>query len=215
MNKKPTSYWVVLSGIISFLCTTYFWLLSDKGSQPVADWAGAIGTVAAVVVSLWLQFRNENKIKQEKIEERKLEVVRILLDELQQIDTQISEMTNALMNDFDVLSTGPYLNHQTPDELFHMDDGPFKDAVERINANKRRLSNTYINNWQLNYLISEIMTDADQKAFSDLKQKIYKEVIFKINDTHSIDELTNIFIQSNIYDKVNEMRTFILDKYYK
>lgn len=54
MNNKPTSYWVVLSAFISFLCTTLFWLLSDKGAQPVAEWASAIGTVAAVVVSLYL-----------------------------------------------------------------------------------------------------------------------------------------------------------------
>lgn len=54
MNNKPTSYWVVLSAFISFLCTTFFWLLSDKGAQPVAEWASAIGTVAAVVVSLYL-----------------------------------------------------------------------------------------------------------------------------------------------------------------
>ncbi|NFA02251.1 hypothetical protein [Weissella cibaria] len=54
MNNKPTSYWVVLSAFISFLFTTYFWLLSDKGAQPVAEWASAIGTLAAVVVSLYL-----------------------------------------------------------------------------------------------------------------------------------------------------------------
>lgn len=216
MDKKQTNYWLVLATVISLLFTGYLWLMPGSLVKPVAEWAGAIGTVAAVAVSLWLQFRNEDRIKQEKMEERKLEVARVLLDELQKIDTQINETTNALMNDFEVLSKGPQLQRpQTPDGLFHMDDGPVKDAAARINANKNRLVNTYLNNWQLNYLISEIMTDGDQKAFSDLKQKIYKEGILKIYDTHSIGELTNVFFELNIYEKVNEMRTFILEKYYK
>lgn len=60
MENKTKMYWIVLSSLATFILTTYFWLASEKGTQPVAEWASAIGTIAAVVVALWPKVEKPN-----------------------------------------------------------------------------------------------------------------------------------------------------------
>jgi len=195
MNDKPISYWIALSAIISFLLTTYFWFLSDKSAQPVAEWASAIGTVSAVGLSLWLQFRNESNDKDERKSDKRTEVSRMLLEELSSVEKEIDTTMIELSNEF-------------LKEEHHQEEG-VNHRIFLLRSNVTRLYNT---NWKLLYLVSEILTDEEILNFKEAGQKLHQEVLVKIYLAESDDDLVAL-LDENPYKYIDEMRKIILRKY--
>lgn len=210
MNNKRNDYWLVLTTVISLLFTGYLWLMPGSLVKPVAEWVSAIGTVAAVVVSLWLQFRNEKNASQDKREQKKMAVARTLLDQLAVIDNQLSDTIKVLTDEYHFISE---IEKSYPISTPEVQKA-INDSKVRAETVKHNLIQVYSNNWQLNYLISEIMSDEDISNFGNLKQEIYQTIILQINNIQSYDELGAFLSKGNFYTVVNKMREFILNKYY-
>lgn len=202
MDNKQTNYWLVLATVISLLFTGYLWLMPGSLVKPVAEWASALGTVAAVVVSLWLQFRNENRVKKEK----ELDIVRSFLDQLANIDMLISETINVLSDEYNYLDRITNRDAETSNLML--------ESRRRIREAKKKLSQLYNNNWQLNYMTSEIMNRTEQREFFAIKEKVYNSVILEIMKIDSEEKLAVFVTKSNFYEVVNEMRQFILTRFY-
>ncbi|MCT0009527.1 hypothetical protein EFL57_03405 [Weissella confusa] len=196
MKNKSIIFWIILSIIASFLVTTYFWLAETKVPSFVAEWVSAFGTVGAVAIALYIQFRNESIVKVQNNLNKQNVVCLTLLNDLSDIRNELNEVLVQLSNAF-AKSNVSDDNTITTDEVL----------VLKIKA-----SNILSKKWQLNYRLVEILNEGEQYECRLALQNMSDVVLEKINSSETISDLVSI-MNSNPYQYIDEIRNIISTKY--
>jgi hypothetical protein len=162
----------------------------------VAEWVSAFGTVGAVAIALYIQFRNESIVKVQNNLNKQNVVCVTLLNDLSDIRNELTEVFVQLSNAF-VKSNVSDDNTITTDEVL----------VLKIKA-----SNILSKKWQLNYRLVEILNEGEQYECRLALQNMSDVVLKKINSSETISDVISI-MNSDPYQYIDEVRNIISTKY--
>lgn len=198
MKNKSGVFWCGLSVIVSFLATTYFWLAEGLVPKVIAEWVSAFGTVGAVGIALYIQFRNESVVKVENNLKQQNEVCKILLDDLTGVKEELNDVLWKLSEEFT--------------------KGNTSDDKEGVNATVlliRLQSATMLSKkWRLTHMISEILNEEEQYEFSLALMEMSNKVLGKLDTAETMADLTSI-MRDDPYQYIYRMVNIISEKYHR
>ena len=196
MKKQSGVFQCVLSAIVSFFATTYFWLAEGFVPKVLAEWVSAFGTVGAVGIALYIQFRNESTVKFENNLKQQHEVCKILLDNLIGVKEELNDVLWKLSEEF--------TKAKTSDDKEGVNDAVLLIRMQSANILSKR--------WQLNLMGFEILNKEERSEFDLALQEMSNKVFGKLNTAETMADLMSIMAYDP-YQYIDRMIRIISKKY--